>query len=130
MAEQIVASIADDTVIYTDITRCISNQGDIVRDRSLDFRQRKNAALSIIRLTLIIVSKWVPLELLRTAIDSIANAIQARDEFASIVGGTSAGDTGLLGMAEILSYLESSIDTLSLKITFEESQFPQCPPRH
>ena len=27
-------------------------------------------------------------------------------------------------MAEILSYLESSIDTLSLKITFEESQFP------
>ena len=55
---------------------------------------------------------------------SIANASPARDEVASIVGGTTVSDIGLLGMAEILSYLESSIDALSLKITFEESQFP------
>ena len=56
--------------------------------------------------------------------DSIANAIPARDEVASIVGGTIVSDIGLLGMAELLSYLESSSDALSLKITFEESQFP------
>ena len=96
--------------------KLISNQGDVVRDRSPDFRQRKNAALSIIRLTLIIASKWAPVELLRTAIDTIAASIPARDELASIVGGTSVGDTGLLGMAEILSYYMCSALTSKLLV--------------